>query len=271
MAKCPQDGVPVELLVLRGERVDGRRDDPHPGLVEPRGHVLLHGENVRLSGGQIGAQERPRLIGPLVGLVASDMAAPHHAASRLNERRRHPRRLGIVQDHYIPRVGVVDHTSRGHGGDLLIVVRLRGTERTAIACCSVQAIVDPLGDGEEVGITSHDEPVDVEAGIEGVADEHLQHLGDAAPSGRRIDVPHRPPTEIPTRSLSRTHEPLVAIPPNEGLQHRQRTRGHRDLADGVRLEDHAIILPVAAAAPGDDGLVAKGPSPLFRPLFLGHP
>ena len=109
------------------------------------------------------------------------MAAPHHAASRLNERRRHPRRLGIVQDHYIPRVGVArSHFARPAAVTFVIVVRLRGTERTAIACCSVQAIVDPLGDGEEVGITSHDEPVDVEAGIEGVADEHLQHLGDAA-------------------------------------------------------------------------------------------
>ena len=48
-------------------------------------------------------QERPRLIRPLVRGVAPDVAPPYDAGAGLGQQRRHPRGLGVMEEHDVTR------------------------------------------------------------------------------------------------------------------------------------------------------------------------
>jgi hypothetical protein len=56
----------------------------------------------------------------------------------------------------------------------------------------MQPVVDALGDSEEIGRALDHRPAHVRAGAAGVRHQRLEQLRDAAPSGRRVDVPHDP-------------------------------------------------------------------------------
>ena len=53
-------------------------------------------------------------------------------------------------------------------------------QRPAVARRPVQAVVQALGEAEELGVAVDDHPAGVDAGAAHVADQRAQHLGDAA-------------------------------------------------------------------------------------------
>ena len=122
----------------------------------------------------------------------SHVTPPHHSDPSLNERCGHTSRLRIVEQYHVTRVDVA-HQARSVGrSDLGIIGGLIGAEHLRRRC-PVKTVVDPLGDGEEFLVAAHDQPANIEARTEGVADEHLEHLGHSSALGRRTDVPDRLP------------------------------------------------------------------------------
>ena len=81
-------------------------------------------------------------------------------------------------------------------GDPGIVGHLVCAEAALVAGYSVQLIVDPLGDGEELWVPTHDQPMHIKSCVERIAHQHLEHFGNAPTFGRRTDVPDCPPLEL---------------------------------------------------------------------------
>ena len=61
-------------LVLGGERVDRRRDDAHPCMVEALPHERLAREHVRVRHTEIGHEEAPGLARDVIGEIEPDIA-----------------------------------------------------------------------------------------------------------------------------------------------------------------------------------------------------
>ena len=119
------------LLVLRRERVDGRRDDVDLRFVDPLGNVLASREDERLADGKMRPQERPRLIRPLVRGVAPDVAPPYDAGAGLGQQRRHPRGLGVMEEHHVTSSDEIQRTRRVRRRHLGVVLGLAFREPTA--------------------------------------------------------------------------------------------------------------------------------------------
>jgi hypothetical protein len=66
-----------------------------------------------------------------------------------------------MENYDIPGMDMADHTFGIGRGDLGIVSRLAGSKRTQITGRPVQTIVKPFGNGKELGVASHDQPVHV--------------------------------------------------------------------------------------------------------------
>jgi hypothetical protein len=165
----------------------------------------------------MGPEEGPRLVGPLVGLLTPDVAAPDHPGTGLGERRGHARRLGVVQEHHIALPDAAQRAVEVRRRDVVIVGGLLRTQLPGVTGGAVQAIVDPLGDGVELGIAGHHEPADVDIDVLDVADQHVEHLGDPTAGGRRAEVPDGPPVEPLVGEGAGPLELLVAILPDEGF------------------------------------------------------
>ena len=97
----------------------------------------------------IPTQEIPCLVRMTVGDVETDVTAPDDGRPGLPHRRRQPSRLGIVQDHDVPRMHQSCELLRGPDQRLLVDLALGVAQGAAVSGESVQAIVQPLGDGKE--------------------------------------------------------------------------------------------------------------------------
>ena len=74
----------------------------------------------------------------------------------------------------------------------LVEPALGRPERPSVARVRVEPVVEPLGEGEELGRPRDDHPAGVGAGVTGIPDQRSHHLGDAAAASRRVHVPHHP-------------------------------------------------------------------------------
>ena len=109
-------------------------------------------------------------------------------------------------------------------------------ELTAVTGLAMQEVVEPLGDGEELGRPLNRHPTHVEAGAAGVGGERPQHLRDPAALGRGVHVPHCATVEKRTRGF----EGVTELGPVVWFQHRlESVRRERWRPHLVRLECHA--------------------------------
>ena len=197
-ADRPQDRVDalgLEVLVLRREGIDDRRHEPGLRPLEPFPEVLAPREDVGVGLLDVAAQEVPGAADELVGLVDSDVAAPDDLEPGPLHRRRQPSRLRVVQVDDV--VGLAEANELGAGrrqGRLVEPARLL-VEVTAVAGVAVEAVVDALGDGEELGCLAQHDPAGVDAGAANVGEQRPQHLRHAAATEGGADVPDRPPLE----------------------------------------------------------------------------
>ena len=97
----------------------------------------------------IPTQEIPRLASMTVGDIETDVTAPDDGRPGLPHRRGQPSRLGIVQDHDVPRMHQPSELLRGPDQRPLVDLALGVAQRTAVSGEPVQAIVQPLRDGKE--------------------------------------------------------------------------------------------------------------------------
>ena len=207
----PEDRVAVvrgEFDVLRGERVDARRDDVDLRGLEVVPDVRATGERDRVGGSGILEQEPPGRPREVVGTVDPDVIGPHDRRSPRSERRDQSERLRVVDDDDVARrdrPGTVE-VAADH---VVVVSPLRRPERAAVAEDAVQAVVDPLRDAEELGIPLEDQPPRRDTVGDEVAERVREQLRDATPARGRVDVPDRAAGERPTPLVQRA---LVAAP-----------------------------------------------------------
>jgi len=122
----------------------------------------------------------------------------------------------VVEDDDIARA----HPRREHGGvvgDHTLIDRARSVvERTAVAERAMQAVVDALGDVEELGRAIDDDPARVDPGAARVGDKRAQQLDHATPERGRVHVPDDPPGE----QLARLAHAALEVGEPVGRQHR---------------------------------------------------
>ena len=163
----------------------------------------------------------------------SDVASPDHPGSGFGKRRSHTGCLWVMEEDHVARPDSTDHAFGVHSSDFCVVGGLVRPELTEVPRRSVEAIVDPLGDGEELGVPNRHEPADVDIGVQRVADQHLEHLGHSAARSRRAHIPNRSFREQFTGPSRRPAKLAIALLADERFETREGARGHLDLSDGM--------------------------------------
>ena len=120
------------------------------------------------------------------------------------------------------------------GGDALVDGALGLAQRPAVAGVAVQAVVQALGDAEELGVAADGDPSRVDADAAHVADERAQHLGDAAAMSGGVHVPERPPVQQLTPAGHRVLELRQAVGGKDVAEARRIERRDRDIVQGAR-------------------------------------
>ena len=236
--RLAQRGIDVggaELGVLGAERVEGGRDDPQPVLAHPLRRVGAAREDERVCGLDVGPQERPADVGEVSGCVAADVAAPDDVGAGLAQ---HPRQSGglrVVQQDDVPGPHHRPEDLEVLGEHLVVVLLLGHAQRAAVAGHPVQHVVQPLGDGEELGVTAQHQPAGLHPGALGVGQQRLEHLGDATALRRGVDVPHG----APGQDLAGPHD----VPAQSGSALRGQQACQPVEGDGVDLDfPHGLML-----------------------------
>ncbi len=145
--------------------------------------------------------------------------------------RREPRGLRIVQEHDVLRLDPLDQLARVRLGRRLVDRTRAIAQRPSIAGGAVERVVDPLGELEERGVSADHQPACVDAGPAGVAEEWLEHLGDAPAHGGAVDVPDDPVAEEVSKLGRRLEERLHRIGADEGLEATEVPGPELDLGD----------------------------------------
>ena len=197
-------------LVLGREGINRRRDHVSLRAVGPGGSEGAPREYERVDLLEVRAQERPGALGPLVGLVGSDVAAPDELRAGARHRGGETGRLRVVDQDDVVRTHEREQLVRIAAQSLLVVAPLRVAKGAAIPGRAVEPVVNALRDLEEAGVALDHEPADVEPRAASVGQQRLQHLGDAAARGGRVDVEDRSASH---RRLGRLGNPLVASDP----------------------------------------------------------
>jgi hypothetical protein len=118
--------------------------------------------------------------------------------------------LRIVQKHDVVGADARRQQLCVGGAATLVDGALGIAQRTAVARVAVQAVVQALGQREELRVARHHHPACVETGATHVTDQRAQHLGDAAASSR-VDVPERPLIQQLAAARDRALEPCQAL------------------------------------------------------------
>ena len=200
----------VEMLVLRGKRIDRRRYDPNLVTRNPRWHILAATEHVGVRGGQVRPQKAPPCPGGVVFPIHADMAAPRHLRARSRQHLGQPGGLRVVQQNQIPRPYLVEQFD-GVRGENPCVMTGGAPAEWATRDLAMDLIVQALGGQEELGITADHPPADLDIESLDVADEHLQHLCHPAADRGRTDIPDGTAGQSLPELVSRPGQP--GLPP----------------------------------------------------------
>ena len=150
-------------------------------------------------------QEAPGVACEVVGQVEPDVRAPDHRHARRDQPRDHPRGLRVVQQHDVG-AGEPGSEQLGLGRAAALIDRSLPLAQLTAVVGAVQAIVEPLGDAEEVVVAADHRPASVDAGAADVSDQRPQHLRHPAALRRRVHGPQRASVQQLTTSRERALE-----------------------------------------------------------------
>jgi hypothetical protein len=102
---------------------------------------------------------------------------------------------------------------------------------TGVSGHAMEAVVDPFGDREELGVTAHHDPSSVHPGIARVPEKDLQHLGHSAARSCGVHVPDRLAGKAAAGGVSDSLELSVTLFSDDRRQRGQRPYGDLDLVD----------------------------------------
>ena len=141
-----------------------------------------------------------------------------------------------MQEHDIGRAHALHEQVGVLGGHALVDLTLRDAQRPAIAGIAVQAIVQALGDPEELVVATDRHPARVHARTARVPDQRAQHLRHAAAAGSGVHVPERPPLQ----QLAPTGDRVLEV---------RKPLDRQDVAEVVRIKqrDGDVVQGMARA------------------------
>jgi len=207
-----------EVQVLRRKRIDRWRDHSDARAFDPVRRERLAREHVRVGGRDVGAEELPGTVGPLVLPVEADVAAPDDDRARLDEGGDERSRLRVVDDDDVAATDDGDDGIRVPPHRRLVGRALAGAELAPVSRRPVQAVVDPLRDVEELRVGVDHAPVALDAHAEGVPDERVEKLGDAAARRGRVHVHEPSPVEALGERVGGRHEEGDALASDQRLE-----------------------------------------------------
>src|SRR3954453_21425521 len=169
-------------------------------------------------------QKRPRFPHEVVGLLDADVAAPDHARASGPEGLDHARRLRIVNDHHVPFTAPPGELLHVLGKGSFVYATSLVVERATVAERPVEAIVETLGDGEELWRAVDHDPASIHARAARVRDQRAQQLDHAPAVRRRVHVPY----DASVEQLARLLDAMLELLEARGWKHRAKTlRVHR--------------------------------------------
>lgn len=129
---------------------------------------------MRLRALDVGTNERPGALRPLVRAVVTHVAPPHHVGAVLDERSDETGRLRAVDEHDVPSPNLGADPSDIRHDRLLVGCSLAWAGLSTVPGRAVETVVDSLRDGEEVRLACDDEPLGLDACAADVAEERRQ-------------------------------------------------------------------------------------------------
>ena len=234
-----------EVLVLGGERVDRRGDDPQPCAIEPARRERLAREDVRMRDLHVRADELPRALRPLVRAVVPHVAPPDHPRADIAERREEPGGLWVVDEHHVAAAHPPAHVLDVRGDRPVVVRPLGLAEIAAVAGGAVEAVVDALGDREELGIARNDNPIRRDPDAARVAEQCPEHLGDPAAGGRGVHVHDASGPEPRLEGDCEGEERVDALEPDDRLEPIRVERWNLDGVAQGRRHGGSVAHPAA--------------------------
>jgi hypothetical protein len=212
------DVLRAQWHVLDGERVDRRRDDDQPLVLDPLRCVLPPREHQRLCRPEVWPQELPRGPREVVGPVASHVAAPDHSRPHLAQACGEPGGLGIMEQDDVTRRDPRCQVREVGAEHRLVVLTLLAPEGPAVPRFAVQRVVQPLRDGEERRVAVQHQPPVLDAGSVAIGQQGLQHLGDPTSVRGGVDMPHHPVAEGCPCPLGGSHQPRCPVGGKDGRE-----------------------------------------------------
>jgi hypothetical protein len=146
-----------------------------------------------------------------------------------------------VQQHDVARPDPLEQLHRVGAQNPPIVISLRVAESRPVTV-TVDAVVQPLGDREELCVAVDDQPPDRYAEIVHVPHERMQHFGDATTYGGGVHVPHRPAGEASAEALCGRLQPRIPFRSN----HRRQPLDGSTAGRHQVHQTHVMCLPDAA-------------------------
>jgi len=152
-------------------------------------------ERDRLCRTSVGHEEVPRGADERARRIRSDVARPDDGRAERSEDRDEPQWLRIVDHDDVTRSYRSTDVDRVGAGDIVVMSALGVAQRTAVAEHTVEPVMDPLRDREELGVTVDHHPARVDPIVHEVSQAGPEQLRDATARGRRVDVPDGPALE----------------------------------------------------------------------------
>ena len=185
----------LERDVLRREGVDRRGDDFDRTPLGPRGNEAGMREDERVGWLDVAADELPGALRPPVGALDAYVAAPDDPSVQFEQGRNEACRLRVVDDDHVAGPNRMPEGRQVLGQGALVRLAGATVQLEPVAGPAVEAVVDPLRDGEELRVAARDEPLGVDAGMADVSEQGAQQLRDASASRGRVHDDQAPSLE----------------------------------------------------------------------------
>ena len=136
----------------------------------------------------VGAEERPGTLRPLIRPVEPDVTSPDDTGSELDERWDETRRLRVVDEHDVAASNDAAQPLGIHRRDPVVVRPLGGTEGATVTRRAVEAVVDALRDREELGITRDHDPIHLDPEPARIPEQGRQHFRNPSALRGRVNA-----------------------------------------------------------------------------------
>ncbi len=166
----PQHLMRPEFLVLGGEGIDRGWYRPQARSIDPLRRERLAREHMRIRRLDVGSQERPGTVRPLVCSVEAHVTTPDDVGALFDERENEARRLRVVDDHHVVLPNLATDGLEVPGERALVDRALSSFELASVTGRAIEAVVDSLRHREELGIAVENQPVRLEPDAAHVAE-----------------------------------------------------------------------------------------------------